>query len=110
MQAQAQLRLEAIHSQFLSFHLLVIASYLLSISFYLFQLSFSFFGHLLHIPNLFYILLFFGTIFFFSFVLFCFCFTGDEGVALFEGGTWSSGLGPLSSSHMTYHLTCHMTL
>ena len=72
MQAQAQLRLEAIYSQFLSFHLLVIASYLLSISFYLFQLSFSFFGHLLHIPNLFYILLFFGTIFFS--LLFCFVF------------------------------------
>lgn len=71
MQAQAQLRLEAIHFQFLSFYLLVIASYLLSISFHLFQLFFSFFGHLVHIPNLLYILLFFGTIFLsFCFVLF----------------------------------------
>ena len=32
-------------------------------------------------------------------------FWGDEGVAMFEGGTWSSGLWPLSSHHLTHHLT-----
>jgi hypothetical protein len=30
-----------------------------------------------------------------SFLPFVTCFIGDEGVAMFEGGTWSSGLWPL---------------
>jgi hypothetical protein len=33
-------------------------------------------------------------LFLFCFVT-CFFFLGDEGVAMFEGGTWSSGLWPL---------------
>ena len=32
-------------------------------------------------------------------------FWGDEGVAMFEGGTWSSGLWPLSIHHLIHHLT-----
>jgi len=39
----------------------------------------------------------FFTIFLFAYYFCGYYFRGDEGVAMFEGATWSSGLWPLSS-------------
>jgi hypothetical protein len=46
----------------------------------------------------------------FSFIIFSWptIFRGDEDVAMLEGGTWSSGLGPLSSLHMTCQVAYHV--